>query len=286
MDILKRSLAPIVQDAWNEIDEQARTTIKQVLAGRRVVDVKGPMGWEFNAAPNGTISLAEETPVEGVTYGIRDVLPLVEYRVPFTMPMWDLDDISRGCKTVDFAPVQDAARKAALFEDTAVFQGLEEAWITGLEIEAGNAPINMEFDDESIIEALAHAVQTMADQNVEGPFAFVCPLPLWTKIQTSTKVYPLKKRIAAIIGEESRIVLSSQYPTAMLISVRGGDTELTVGQDFSVGYQSHTNTDVNFYITGSFTFRVLAPEAILQFTLPDAKKPAKKAAAKKEPEKK
>ena len=45
------------------------------------------------------------------------------------------------------------------------------------------------------------------------------------------------------------------------------DSELIIGQDFSVGYQSHTNTEVNFFITESFTFRTLAPEAIVPFKL-------------------
>jgi uncharacterized linocin/CFP29 family protein len=64
-----------------------------------------------------------------------------------------------------------------------------------------------------------------------------------------------------------KIVLSSQYETSMLVSLRGGDSELIVGQDFSIGYQSHTNTEVNFYITETFTFRVLAPEAIVPFKI-------------------
>jgi len=44
MDILKRSLAPIFPAAWDEIDEQAKTVLKGVLAGRKVVDVTGPLG--------------------------------------------------------------------------------------------------------------------------------------------------------------------------------------------------------------------------------------------------
>ena len=96
MDILKRSLAPIVPAAWEEIDEQAKSVLKSTLAGRKVVDVKGPMGWNYDAVSEGTLSLVEETPVEGVNFGVREVLPLVEARIPFTMPMWDLDDISRG----------------------------------------------------------------------------------------------------------------------------------------------------------------------------------------------
>ena len=265
MDILKRSLAPIVPAAWEEIDSQAADVLKATLAGRKVVDVKGPMGWNYDAASEGTLSLVEESPVEGVNYGIREVLPLVEIRVPFTMPMWDLDDISRGCKIVDFAPVQEAARKAALFEDTAVFQGLEDAGVLGLELEADNEAIEMQLDDESIITAIAEAAQTLASRNVTGPYALVCSLPLWTKIQTSSRVYPLKKRLEAIIG--NKIVLSSQYETSMLVSLRGGDSELIIGQDFSIGYQSHTNTEVNFYITESFTFRTLAPESIVPFKL-------------------
>ena len=265
MDILKRSLAPIVPAAWEEIDEQAKSVLKSTLAGRKVVDVKGPMGWNYDAVSEGTLSLVEETPVEGVNFGVREVLPLVEARIPFTMPMWDLADISRGCKNVDFTPVQEAARKAALFEDTAVFQGLEEAGILGMELEADNEPIEMQLEEESIIAALAQAVQTMSARNVEGPFALVCSLPLWTKIQTSSKVYPLKKRVESIIGE--KIILSSQYETSMLVALRGGDNELIVGQDFSIGYQSHTNTEVNFYLTETFTFRVQAPEAIVPFKI-------------------
>ena len=53
----------------------------------------------------------------------------------------------------------------------------------------------------------------------------------------------------------------------MLVALRGGDNELIVGQDFSIGYQSHTNTEVNFYLTETFTFRVQAPEAIVPFKI-------------------
>jgi uncharacterized linocin/CFP29 family protein len=265
MDILKRELAPIVSEAWEEIDEQAKNALIGALSGRKAVDVKGPMGWKFDAVSDGNLSLAEESPVEGVNYGVREVLPLVEARVPFTLPMWDLDDISRGCKIIDFSPVQEAARKAALFEDTAIYRGLEEAGIMGLELETDNEPIEIALDDDAIIAAIETAVQTLTARSVGGPYSLVCSLPLWTKIQTSAQCYPLKKRVESLIG--GKIVLSPQYDTSMLLSARGGDSELIIGQDFSVGYQSHTSTEVNFFITETFTFRVLTPEAIVPFKL-------------------
>ena len=267
MDILKRSLAPIFPAAWDEIDEQAKMALKGVLAGRKVVDVTGPLGWNCDSVSEGTLSLVEESPVEGVNYGIRESLPLVEVRVPFTLSMWDLDNVSRNSKTVDFDPVIDAARKAALFEDTAIFQGLEDAGILGLELEADNEPVEFKLEDESILTAIVEGILKLNSRSMEGPYVLVCTLPLWTKIKTSAKGYPLFKRIKDALGDDCRIVLSPQYETCMLVSAKEGNNELVIGQDFSIGYQSHTATEVNFYITETFTFRVLAPESIVPFKI-------------------
>jgi uncharacterized linocin/CFP29 family protein len=50
---------------------------------------------------------------------------------------------------------------------------------------------------------------------------------------------------------------------AVLLSTRGGDYELTVGQDWSVGYAAHDRTKVELYLTESFTFRVLESKAAI-----------------------
>ena len=47
----------------------------------------------------------------------------------------------------------------------------------------------------------------------------------------------------------------------VLLSLRGGDYELHVGQDLSVGYAAHDRQVVELYITESFTFRTLEPAA-------------------------
>ncbi len=48
MDMLKRNLAPISAEAWEEIDEQAAAVLKTHLSARRAVNVQGPMGWGFH----------------------------------------------------------------------------------------------------------------------------------------------------------------------------------------------------------------------------------------------
>jgi len=54
---------------------------------------------------------------------------------------------------------------------------------------------------------------------------------------------------------------------ALLIADREGDTELTIGLDFSVGYHGHDSKTVEMFLTESLTFRVITPEAMIGFDL-------------------
>lgn len=265
MDFLKRTIAPIPQEAWEELDEEATKVLKNALSGRKVVDFTGPKGWNYDALSEGTLDLVDGTPVDGVYYGTRKVTPMTEIRVPFKMPIWALDDIARGNKTVDHAPVQEAARKAAMFEDMAIYYGIEQAQMIGLLSDTDNKPLDMKLDDDAIVETLTKAIQVLKDANVDGPYALVAPYALWTKIESSAKGgYPLKKRVNKVV---EKYVLSSQIDACFLISLRGGDNELVIGQDFSIGYQSTEGSDVNLYITETLTFKNYSPETTVAFKL-------------------
>ena len=48
---------------------------------------------------------------------------------------------------------------------------------------------------------------------------------------------------------------------ASCVTTRGGDFELTIGQDISIGYLSHSETTVDLYLQETFTFRLLTTEA-------------------------
>jgi uncharacterized linocin/CFP29 family protein len=53
----------------------------------------------------------------------------------------------------------------------------------------------------------------------------------------------------------------------VVVARRGGDFELTVGQDWSIGYKGHDKENVDLYLTESFTFRVLEPAAACELKL-------------------
>jgi uncharacterized linocin/CFP29 family protein len=72
--------------------------------------------------------------------------------------------------------------------------------------------------------------------------------------------YPLRKRIERSLID-GPFVWAPALTGAVLMSTRGGDFELTVGQDLSIGYAYHEKHQVELYLTESFTFRVLEPKA-------------------------
>ena len=132
MNFLKRDLAPLTASAWDEIDSEAIQVLKGNLSGRRVFDVCGPKGMDFSAVNLGRVKTGKSGPVEGVEWGIRQVQPLTELRVPFSLDIWEMDNVARGCADPDLDAVGGAARKLAIFEETAVYQGFEQGCVRGI----------------------------------------------------------------------------------------------------------------------------------------------------------
>jgi uncharacterized linocin/CFP29 family protein len=67
------------------------------------------------------------------------------------------------------------------------------------------------------------------------------------------------RRIEQVV--DGPIVRARGIQGAVLLSVRGGDYKLTVGQDLAIGYAYHEKHAVELYLAESFTFQVLEPTA-------------------------
>ena len=56
MDILKRTMAPLTQAAWDEIDSRAEEVLKSRLTARKAVSVIGPKGWDYTVVSEGRLN--------------------------------------------------------------------------------------------------------------------------------------------------------------------------------------------------------------------------------------
>jgi uncharacterized linocin/CFP29 family protein len=261
MDLLKREKAPITDEAWEQVDEEARRVLKLHLAGRKVVDFSGPLGWKAGGVNTGRLSPIGKGPLGGVSYAVRVVQPLVEVRAPIVMKIMELDYAARGAEDLDLDPVIAVAEQVAHAEDTAIFHGFEGGDITGI-IEASPhkpIPVNAILDWPRAIVA---GLEVLRAAGVNGPYALVLGRQAYDELDADSEDgYPLRRRLAETLTDVELVWAPALQGGAVLLSKRGGDYELTVGQDLSIGYAAHDRTDVELYLTESFTFRVLEEKA-------------------------
>ena len=266
MDLLKRSLAPVLPEAWEAIDSEAKRVLKLNLAGRKIVDFSGPFGWKFAAVNTGRLELLpdDSRADPDLNLGLRRVQPVVEVRVPIKLPIMELDLVARGATNPDLTAVVRAAEKIASAEDRAIFAGLRAAGIVGILPASPHAPERLSADVRVVPRAVLAAKEKLRQAGVSGPYALVLGAELYDQVFAFTEEgHPLAKRIEQLLVDRP-IVRATAIDGGVVLSLRGGDYELTVGQDLSVGYAHHDKNEVELYLTESFTFRVLEPAAAVR----------------------
>lgn len=258
MNLLKRELAPITPEAWARIDAEAKRVLTLHLAGRKVVDFAGPLGWAAGAVNTGRLSPIE-APMAHVRARVRVVQPLVELRAHFDLSIDDLDDASRGAEDIDLQPLIDAAERIARAEDHAVFRGWSAAGVRGILETSESAPVTY-AQSVDLPMAVVAAKESLRRSGVDGPYALVLGPRAYDELQAAAQDgYPIERRISALVERIAWAPALEQE--GVLVSVRGGDFELTVGQDLSIGFLEHDAARVRLYLTESFTFRVLETKA-------------------------
>jgi len=259
MNHLLRELAPVTPAAWSLIEEEAKRTLRLKLAARKVVDFQGPLGWEASAIPLGRAELLPGSLYAGVEARVRTVQALIELRVPFELSRSELEAAARGARDPQLDAVRQAASVAALEEDRAVFHGFAAGGIRGL-MEPAAAGLQLTDDYAAYPGVVAEAIDRLHSAGVAGPYAIALGPRCYTGLtKTVRDGFPVLEHVRRLL--DGPIVWAPSIDGAAVLSMRGGDFELTIGEDFSIGYLSHTAQAVQLYLQESFTFRVLAPEA-------------------------
>ena len=110
-------------------------------------------------------------------------------------------------------------------------------------------------------EHVASAVAVLRAADIAGPYAIALGSRCFTGVTETTEHggYPVLEHLRQILG--GPVVWAPAVDGAVVMSQRGGDFELTVGQDFSIGYRTSDASSVSLYLEESLAFRVNTPEA-------------------------
>jgi uncharacterized linocin/CFP29 family protein len=261
MNHLLRSQAPISETGWELLDSEARERLAPALAARKLVDFRGPHGWEYSATKLGRVRALPDTPPgDGVSGSQRQVLPVVELRADFDLSRSELRDADRGADDIDLEPLDKAARQIALAENIAVFHGWHGA-IQGIAELSPHEQKALGEDSDGYPRAVAGAVERLLSAGVAGPYGLALGREQYRRVVETAEHggYPLLEHLRKIL--EGPIVWAPGVTGAVVVSLRGGDFAFESGQDLSIGYDSHDGEVVRLYLEESFSFHVATPEA-------------------------
>jgi uncharacterized linocin/CFP29 family protein len=190
---------------------------------------------------------------------------VVELRVPFALDRTQIDDVARGSQDSDWQPAKDAARQLAFAEDQAIFEGYAAGGIGGIGPESGNSSLSFPADARDYPDAIAKALSQLRVAGVNGPYAAVLSADAYTAVtETSDHGYPVIEHIKRLVSGD--IIWAPAITGGYVLTTRGGDFDLQLGQDVSIGYLGHTDADVQLYLQESLTFLVYTSEAAVALT--------------------
>ena len=263
MEWLRRSAAPLSEKVWKEVDDIAGSMFKQTVVARRIVDFDGPRGWNHVATQLGTFKPAQAPQSSGkVRFSVPDVVLLTELRADFTIPWADIDIFERVGPTLSSKSIETAARDMALGEDALLFYG--SSTNPGL-LTSRDTP-RVALSDWShpgrLVADLLAAVEKLDTLSVKGPYeAVLAPHHYYSYLRQTGEggVYPAAKQLGIVIA---KVHNSPAIDGAVVFSTRGGDSLITVGGDFTVGYRFHDETAVHLFAVETIAAQLLNPEAI------------------------
>ncbi|OBG92971.1 bacteriocin [Mycobacterium sp. E3298] len=264
MNNLYRELAPVTEAAWKEIETEASRTFKRHIAGRRVVDVSEPGGPVTAAVSTGRL-VDVTSPSDGVEAHLRASKPLVRLRVPFTLSRYEIDNVERGAQDSDWDPVKAAAKKLAFVEDRAIFEGYPAASIDGIRTCSSNKPLTLPADPREIPDVITQAISELRLAGVDGPYSVLLSADVYTKVSETTEHgYPILEHIDRLVPGD--IIWAPAIDGAFVLTTRGGDFDLQLGTDVSIGYTSHDAETVQLYLQETLTFLCYTAEASVPLT--------------------
>src|SRR6201999_170001 len=141
-------------------------------------------------------------------------------------------------------------------EDRAIFEGYAAAGIQGIREGTSNPKRPLPSDVRDYPDAIAQGLSQLRLVGVNGPYAVLLGASAYTALaETSDHGYPVLDHVKRLV--EDKIIWAPAIEGAFVVTTRGGDFDLHIGQDLSIGYLSHTDDKVRLYLQETFTFLFL-----------------------------
>lgn len=267
MDYLNRNQAPIPGQLWSQIDQAAVAAAKDLLTGRRFLDLEGPYGLGLTSVEIGTDDYCRQPAENEAGAVVSRALSMPMIRKSFKLSMRRLAAHADMCQPIDLAPVQDAAEAVARREEEFIYYGQGDFGLDGLFTAKGRSTVQRGDwrKVEQALDDVLGAVDALDGHGFHGPYALALSPALYNFLfrrYEGTDMLQLEHiRRLCELG-----VYKAEVENAVLVDGHVG--RLVLGQDLSTGYSSHDGIHLQLFATESIVLLIEEPQAICTLETP------------------
>lgn len=261
MEYLNRHAAPFGDDVWARINRAAVAAARDILTGRRFLEVDGPYGIGLTSIEVGHDDYCRQPGPDaaGAVLGRAISVPIL--RKDFRLSIRRVAAHHDMQQPLNLTPAEDAAEAVAVREEEFIYTGQPDFGLHGLlNVEGrGHHPGGDWADVDQALNDVLAAVNILDLHGFRGPYALVLSPRLYNGLfrrYAGTTMLQLEhlRRLCR------RGVYKAQIDGGVLVDPRVG--KLIIGQDLMTGFVGQDGVHYQLYVTESVVLRLDEPRAV------------------------
>jgi len=261
MDYLNRRAAAYEAALWSEIDGAAIEAARDVLTGRRFLEVEGPFGVGLTSVEVGEDGYCREPGPDEAGAVVSRAISVPMLKKDFGISIRRLEAAREMGQPLNLSAVQDAAEAIARREEEFVYYGNRDFGLDGLLTTDGRQRHKGGDwkDTQQALEDVLAAVNILDGKGYRGPYALALSPTLYNGLfrrYEGTDMLQLEHlRRLCDVG-----VFKAPIQGGVLIDPRLG--KLVVGQDLMAGYAGQDGIHHQLYLCESLVLMLEEPGAV------------------------
>jgi uncharacterized linocin/CFP29 family protein len=263
MSMAEQETLPVSIDPeiMEKIEAAAVAAARELLTGRRILDVEGPYGLGLTTVDVGNDDLCRQPGPQEASAVVSQVISVPMIYRRFTLSKRRIAAFEDMSQPLNLKVVADAAQAVALREEEFIYHGQLDFHLPGLlTAEGRNTVQGGDWSNvDQVLEDVIAAVTILDGKGYRGPYGLALSPPLYNGLfrrYAGTDLLQIEhlKRLC------TRGIVKTTIEGGVLVAPDVGP--IVLGQDLQVSYLGPDAAHYDFTISESLVLKIEAPDAI------------------------
>jgi uncharacterized linocin/CFP29 family protein len=251
----------ITSELMRQIEAAAVSAARDVISGRRIIDVEGPYGTGLTTVEVGNDDRCREPGPQEASAVVSRALSVPMIYRRFAISRRRIAAFREMGQPLNLKAAEDAAQAVAAREEEFIYLGQPEFNLSGLLTAPGRQTIkagNWDNVDEVLADVIT-AVNVLDDKGYRGPYGLALAPALYNNL---FRRYPGSDllQIEHLKRLCTRGIVKAAIEGCVLVAREVGS--IVLGQDLQVTYLASDAAHEQFSISESLLLKIEAPDAI------------------------